>query len=169
MTQKPTAFLIVKGIFIKMLKEEKGSLSTFTALGFTSVIICVFIAITLVVCSVMIKAHTVNGWLHTSMKHAMQAAQVTVWCPIEERVVATHIHPKRACDAFENVFTEMTNPYISGQLEIEPLELKETSSYIKKPGFAVEVKVPIWSGYLPFVGYQEFNIPMSYFVVIGEY
>ena len=153
--------------FMKILKEEKGSLSTFTALGFISVIICIFIAIALVVCSVMIKAHTVHGWLRASMQHAMQASQVIVWCPTEERVV-DHICPERANDVFKKVFTEMTSRYISGRIEIEPLELK-ISPYIKEPGFSVEVEVPIWSGYLPFVGYQEFNIPMSYFAVIGEY
>ena len=154
---------------LKILKEEKGSLGTFTALGFISIVICIFIAIALVVCSVMIKAHTVNGWLHTSMKHAVQASQVTIWCPIEERIVDTHIRPEKANNAFREAFTEMTSRYIDGHVQIKSFKLKEASSYIKKPGFEVEVIVPIWSGHLPFMGHQEFNIPMSYFAVIGEY
>ena len=158
---------------LKILKEEKGSLGTFTALGFISIVICIFIAIALVVCSVMIKAHTVNGWLHTSMKHAVQASQVVaqvIWCPVEEEVIVIHeVCYERADHAFKRAFTGMTLRYIDGQVQIEFFELKEASPYIEKPGFKAKVIVPIWSGYLPFMGRLEFNIPMSYFAVIGEY
>ena len=157
---------------LKILKEERGSLGTFTALGFISIVICIFIAIALVVCSVMIKAHTINGWLHTSMKYAVQASQVIAWCPTEERIVDIHIRPERADDAFREAFTEMTSRYIdSRRIQIEYFELKEDSPYIEEPGFKVKVIVPIWSGHLPFMRDRkfEFNIPMSYFAVIGEY